>query len=176
MSLTQKQILFCQEYIVDLNATAAARRAGYSEKTAYSIGHENLTKPEINEKVQYFMDLRAKRTEITADRVLVELAKIAFADVRSIFDDGNKLKSPSEIDDDTAAAIQSVKVATRQDGGEVLNFHEIKLSDKRAALEALGKNLKIFTDKIEHDVSDDFKSFLIEIDGKDVGLPDGDKN
>ena len=50
--MTEKQKLFCEEYLIDLNATQAALRAGYSEKTAYSIGNENLKKPEIQEYIQ----------------------------------------------------------------------------------------------------------------------------
>ena len=68
--LTDKQKQFCKEYLIDLNATQAAVRAGYSHKTAYSIGQENLTKPEIANYVQSLMDKRSKKTEITADYVL----------------------------------------------------------------------------------------------------------
>lgn len=182
MALTAKQLLFCQEYIVDLNATQAAIRAGYSKDTAYSIGHENLNKPEIEEKIQECMDLRAKRTEITADRVLTELAKIGFADVRNIFGAEETLLRPSDIDDDTAAAIQSIKVVTRpsheedESGNKIIeHVHEIKLSDKRAALESLGKNLKIFTDKVEHGVTDELAQLLGDIDGSTTGLPDGEE-
>lgn len=76
--LTEKQKRFCEEYLVDLNATQSAIRAGYSKKVARSIGAENLTKPDIQ---QYIEDLRAeqsKRTEITADKVLEELGSVAF--------------------------------------------------------------------------------------------------
>ncbi|WP_213469940.1 terminase small subunit, partial [Paenibacillus dendritiformis] len=81
MALTAKQKAFVQEYLIDLNATQAAIRAGYSAKTARKIGQENLTKPDIQKAIQEAMDARAKRTEITADRVLQELAKIGFANI-----------------------------------------------------------------------------------------------
>ena len=77
--LTGKQKRFCEEYLVDLNATQAAARAGYSKRTAYSIGEENLKKPGIQRYVRKLTELRSLRTKITADRILVELAGIAFA-------------------------------------------------------------------------------------------------
>ena len=79
--LTPRQRRFCEEYLVDLNASAAARRAGYSIDSAYSIGQENLKKPEIAAEIQRQMEARSKRTEITADQVVTELGKIAFANM-----------------------------------------------------------------------------------------------
>lgn len=70
VKLTDKQRAFCAEYIVDLNATQAAIRAGYKEKTARFIGCENLSKPNIQTTIQSFMDAREKRTFMTADDVL----------------------------------------------------------------------------------------------------------
>ena len=77
--MTAKQERFVQEYLVDLNATQAALRAGYSEKTARSIGAENLSKPDIEKAIADALEARRLRTEITQDRVLEELAAIAFA-------------------------------------------------------------------------------------------------
>jgi len=77
---TPKQKRFCEEYMVDLNATKAAIRAGYSKKTAYSIGQENLKKNVIRRYIHDSMIARSLRTQVTADRVLQELAKIAFAE------------------------------------------------------------------------------------------------
>ena len=68
--LTAKQEMFCKEYLIDLNATQAAIRAGYSENTAKEIGCENLTKPNLSVEIQRLMALRSKKTEITADYVL----------------------------------------------------------------------------------------------------------
>lgn len=85
-----KQKRFCEEYMIDLNATQAAIRAGYSKKTAYSIGHENLKKNHIKTHISNSMKARSLRTEVTADRVLQELAKIAFAEGEK---SENKLKA-----------------------------------------------------------------------------------
>lgn len=78
--LTEKQKRFCEEYLIDFNATQAALRAGYSQKTAYSIGDENLRKPEIQSEIQALIKKRSERTGISADTVITELAKIAFSD------------------------------------------------------------------------------------------------
>jgi phage terminase small subunit len=80
--LNLKQRRFVEEYIIDLNQTKAAIRAGYSERTAYSIGNELLNKPEVRMAVEKAQEARAKRTAITADRVLIEIAELAFGDVR----------------------------------------------------------------------------------------------
>ena len=77
--LTAKQQRFVDEYLIDLNATQAAIRAGYSEKTAFSIGTENLRKPLIQKAIQQRKQAREQRTEITQDRVIQELAAIGFA-------------------------------------------------------------------------------------------------
>lgn len=79
--LTAKQERFCREYIIDLNATQAAIRAGYSKKTANRIASENLSKLDIQKKIQELQQERAERTEITQDKVLKELAGIGFAPI-----------------------------------------------------------------------------------------------
>lgn len=76
-----KQKLFAAEYIVDFNATQAAIRAGYSKKTAYCIGSENLKKPVIQELISEAIRDRIRRTHITQERVVLELASVAFADM-----------------------------------------------------------------------------------------------
>jgi phage terminase small subunit len=82
--LTARQRRFVEEYLVDLNATQAAIRAGYSPRTARAIGHENLTKPDIQAAVERAMAERGERVQITARQVLDEVALIAFSDIRDI--------------------------------------------------------------------------------------------
>lgn len=79
MSLTAKQKVFIQEYLQDLNATQAAIRAGYSPKTAKEIGAENLTKPHVAAAIKKAVDERAEKLEISAEQVVTDLAKVAFA-------------------------------------------------------------------------------------------------
>ncbi len=91
-ALTKKQDLFCQEYLVDLNATQAAIRAGYSARTAHVIGQENLTKPAIAAAVQAYMNARSKRIERKADDVLTDLQRVKTDAMKQVIDkDGNSL-------------------------------------------------------------------------------------
>ncbi len=156
MALTAKQRTFVDEYLVDLNATQAAIRAGYNQKTAHSIGHENLSKPEIASAIQTAMDERAERTQITADRVLQEIARIGFSDIRKVLTAGGNLLNPNDWGDDVAASVASIELVQRRgqkndDGDdEPETVTKIKIWDKNSALEKLGKHLKLFTDKVEH--------------------------
>lgn len=93
MALTPKQERFVQEYLVDLNATAAAIRAGYSKKTAEVIGYENLRKPNIARAVQKGMEERQKRTEITQDYVIGKLKEITNKDASDAQDSDLKYSS-----------------------------------------------------------------------------------
>ena len=143
MALTPKQKRFVAEYLIDLNATAAAKRAGYSEKTAYSIGLETLKKPEIQNAIQEAMQERQQRTEITQDMVIQELAKLGFFDIRKLFDKDGKPLDISKLDDDTAAALVGLDVqdVSDSDGNYVGFIKKYKMADKIKALELLGKHL-----------------------------------
>lgn len=154
MELTPKQEMFVKEYLIDLNATQAAIRAGYSEKTARAIANENLTKPYIQEAIQKAMQQRSKRVQITADRVLEEYARIAFFDPRKLYNDDGTPVDLSQLDEDTARAVVSLDVYEEFTGfGE--NREQIgvtkkyKVADKVRALDSLAKHLGILTDKVE---------------------------
>lgn len=143
--MTQKQKRFIEEYLIDLNATQAAIRAGYSLDTAKSIGSENLTKPDIQARIAKAMAERSRRTGVNADRVVMELAKIAFVNAKDVIDPDTATVRPDALPEDTAA-IQSVKVkAFGEDGLE----REVKMADKLRALELLGRHLGMFKDKVE---------------------------
>lgn len=146
--MTKKQKLFCEEYLIDLNATQAAIRAGYSPGTAGSIGGENMQKPEIRAYIDRAMAERSKRTGINADRVVMELAKIALVNAADVINADDATLRDDAAPEDTAA-IQSVKVKTfpTKDGEGV--EREIKMADKIKALELLGKHLGMFKDKLE---------------------------
>ena len=96
MALTEKQKAFVREYLVDLNATQAAIRAGYSENTARVIACENLMKPNISEAIEKALQERAERTEITQDKVLEEIAKYAFKDASDALDSEFKHSSKTK--------------------------------------------------------------------------------
>lgn len=143
--MTKKQKRFCEEYLIDLNATQAAIRAGYSPDTAKAIGCENLTKPDIRAHIDRVMAERSRRTGVNADRVIQELAKIAFVNATDVIDPKTATVKENALPEDMAA-IQSVKVKTfGEDGLE----REIKMADKLKALELLGRHLGMFKDKVE---------------------------
>ena len=140
VKLTEKQKRFVQEYLVDLNATAAAKRAGYSEKSASRIAVELLNKTQVSAEIQKQQAKRQKRTEITQEKVLQELAAIAFAngyDFAQVIKPGVVRVIPTEeIPQDKRKAVAFIK--------ETANGTEIKTYDKVRALELLGKHLGIF--------------------------------
>lgn len=143
--LTDKQQLFCEEYLKDLNATQAAIRSGYSKDTAGAIGFENLTKPVIQDEINRLQSKRSERTAISADRVLKELARIAFYDPKKIMSwgpDGVMLTPSDDLDEDDAAMVSEITQTTTEHGGSM----KIKLHDKISALDKLGKHLKLFSD------------------------------
>jgi len=150
--LTPKQELFVAEYLTDLNATRAAIAAGYSSRTADKIGSQLLGKTRVAAEIAKQHEKRMGKLEITADRVLGRLMKLAFYDVRKLFDADGRCKPITELDDDTAAAIAGMKTAHKVVGDEndgCVVFTEYKLVDQGQNLERLGRHLKLFTDKTE---------------------------
>ncbi|HWQ76568.1 MAG TPA: terminase small subunit [Syntrophomonas sp.] len=152
--LTAKQQRFVEEYLVDLNATQAAIRAGYSAKTAEVIGFENLRKPKIQELINKAMQGRSERTEITADRVLQEYARLGFFDPRKLFNDDGSPKGIHELDDETAAVLAGLDVIEIWEGkGEDRHFvgylKKYKLADKKGALDSIARHLGMFNDRLE---------------------------
>lgn len=142
--MTKKQKRFVEEYLIDLNATQAAIRAGYSPETAGSIGAENLKKPEIKSRIDKAMAERSRRTGINQDRVLQELARIGFAKITDVVDP-ETAEIRTDASDDDLACIQSIKIKPNEFGTE----REVKLYDKKSALVDLGKHLGLFKDKVE---------------------------
>ncbi|MDY2987983.1 MAG: terminase small subunit, partial [Peptoniphilus sp.] len=109
MALNKKQKRFVEEYLIDLNATQAAIRAGYSPKTAKEIGSENLTKPNIKSEIDKAIAERSKRTGINADRILQELGKLGFVNIADVVDlETGKVKDSAS--DEDLACIQSIKI------------------------------------------------------------------
>ena len=150
--LTAKQERFVEEYLIDLNATQAAIRAGYSPLSARQVGTENLSKPSIRACIDKEMAERSKRTGINQDRVIRELARLAFVNANDVIDIEEATLKSGATEDDTAA-IASVKVKTipTKEGEGV--EREIRLTDKLKALELLGKHLGMFKEKIDIDAN-----------------------
>ena len=161
--LTDKQRRFCDEYLIDLNGTQAAIRAGYSKKSAMELGYQLLQKTPVQEYVQQLKKERSKRTEVTADRALQELARIGFSDIRRTIGANDRLLDPSEWDDDTAAAIASLEVVQSNKPDEPIEHtHKIKTWDKNSALEKLCKHLGIYAADPANQLN--FKVFIAQKD------------
>lgn len=160
--LTEKQKRFVEEYLIDLNATQAAIRAGYSVKNPDKIGSELLGKTRVSEEISKAMAERSKRTGINQDRVVMELAKIAFVNANDLInpEDASVRKDASK---DDLACIQSVKIKQSFSDKGDMTEREVKLNDKIKALELLGKHLGMWKDKVELSGLDDEKSKLDSI-------------
>ena len=153
-TLTPKQQRFGEEYLIDLNATQAAKRAGYSEKTAFRIGTENLHKPAIQVAIQEALQKRSDRTEITADSVLRELAVLAFSDMAHYVqfnEAGNILLDFSQMPAGASRAIAEVVQDEYVDGkGEearTVKRTRFKLHGKQPALDSLAKHLGMYIER-----------------------------
>ena len=151
MALTEKQKRFVEEYLIDLNATQSAIRAGYSVKNADKIGSELLGKTRVAEAISEKMAERSKRTGVNQDRVVLELAKLAFVKMTDVVDSQGKIKSNAREDD--LACIESVKYkkSTSETGSSI--EREVKISPKLKALELLGKHLGMWNDKLDVNVN-----------------------
>lgn len=149
--LSPKQTAFVREYLMDLNAAQAAIRAGYSRKRAGDQGRRLLNSPEIREAVAAAQAERAERTGVSADRVVEELAKIAFSDLRDVMvwgPDGVSLKDSTTLTEAQAALVAEVV----EGSGKTLR---IKRHDKVKALELLGRHIGMFREKVETELSGD---------------------
>lgn len=173
-ALNPKQQQFVVEYLVDLNATQAAIRAGYSPKTAGVQGFDLLKKPEIAAAIESLRNEHAKNTGLTVERVLTEAMRLAFFDIRKLTDaEGNPIPI-NQLDDDTAAAIQGLELATersRDEDGSGTVVRKYKLADKNAALERLFKHLGLFQkDNDQNNPAKALQALLDVVDGSKLPL------
>lgn len=147
---------FAKEYVRDLNATRAAKAAGYSQSTASAQGSRLLT----NRKVQKLVDAEtskwASKCDISVEMVAEGLRKQGFYDARAFYREDGTLKSIPELDEETAFALsgfETEKLYQHYSKGaaeEIGTVSKIKMADRTKALELLGRHLKMFTDKVEH--------------------------
>lgn len=142
--LSEQRQRFVDEYLIDLNGTQAAIRAGYSAKTAQEQSSRLLSNVMVQQAIAERMAERSRRTGVNQDRVLRELARIAFANAIDMINTKDATLKETASEDETAA-IQSVKVKTfGEDGIE----REIKMADKIKALELLGKHLGMYQNNV----------------------------
>jgi phage terminase small subunit len=144
-TLNARQEQFVAEYLIDLNGTQAAIRAGYSPKTASEQSFDLLRKPQIAQAIAEKRQEAQKSTNITVERVLKEVAGLAFFDVRKLVNADGSPKSITDLDDETARAIQGIELQTVKDGeNDFALVRKYKVADKNAALEKLMKHLGLF--------------------------------
>jgi len=146
--LTAKQERFIDEYLIDLNATQAAIRAGYSESTAKDIGCQNLAKLYISEEIEKRKQKRSEETKVTAAYVLKRLHEIDQMDVADILTDEGSIKPISEWPKVWRTSISAIDIAEMfeyQDGQKDLSglLKKIKWPDKVRNLELLGKHTQV---------------------------------
>jgi len=167
--MTDAQKRFCEEYVLDFNATRAYKTAYPNCKkkdTARRLGSRLMTKEDITNYIQELLNESRERNKVTQDMIIKELSNIAFFNIKNIYKEDGSLKKVTELDDETARAISSVKTIQRA-GAMKLEINpngkdkeipiehipeqtiEIKANDKKGALELLGKHLGMFKDKVE---------------------------
>jgi phage terminase small subunit len=189
--LTDKQELFCREYVKDPTGSAAYRRAYpavKSDQAAKVNASRLLTHANVRARIDQLRKECEKRTEVDTDRIIKEYARLAFLDIRKAFDADGNLKPIHDLDDDTAAAIAGLEVeeirewagdpeesledqphggALKRGRGKqtVGRLKKVKLSDKKGALDSLARIKGLFTDKLE----------VAGKDGKDLNAPPTDE-
>lgn len=157
MALTDKQEMFCREYLIDLNATQAAIRAGYSAKTANRTASENMSKPDIQSRIAELKGQRNDLVGINATYVLNRLVEIDQMDVLDILNSTGELKPVAEwpkVWRTTLSGMEVMEMAS--DGNEAALLKKIKWPDKVRNLELLGKHIDVsaFKETVDHKSSD----------------------
>jgi phage terminase small subunit len=145
MSLSPQQELFVRQYVLDLNATKAALRAGYAKKSARTQGSYLLTKPEIQAAVKVRQERRFEKVDIKTDDVLRLMRKFAFTDLSGVIEvRGNKtyITDTSHLTEDQMACISEIK--------ETAEGIQVKLISREKMIELLGRHMGMFMDKLEH--------------------------
>ena len=149
--LSEQRQRFVEEYLIDLNGTQAAIRAGYSVKTAQEQSSRLLSNVMVQEAISKAMAARSKRTGVNQDRVVLELAKIAFVKMTDVVDSNGRIREDAT--DDDLSCIESIKYkeSDNEFGGSV--EREVKIGSKLKALELLGKHLGMWNDKLDVNVT-----------------------
>lgn len=168
MTLTAKQARFVEEYLVDLNATQAAVRAGYSEKTARQVGSENLTKPVIQSAISAAQSERSERTKINSDWVLLRLAQEANADIADLYDDDGALRPVREWPEIwRTGLVTAVDVEEMtSDGDAIGRVRKVKLSDRIKRIELIGRHVNVQAFRDQGTVSGTLNINVIERFGR----------
>lgn len=157
--MTDAQKRFCDEYLIDLNATRAYKVAYprcKKDETANAASSRMLRNVKVQEYISEKQQEIEKRTEITQDMIVKELAKIAFLDIRKLYTENGQLKNIADMDSETAGAISSLETLEEYEGygnnrEKIGDTQKVKLLDKTKALELLGRHLGMFKEKVTID-------------------------
>jgi phage terminase small subunit len=168
MALTKKQERFAEEFLVDFNATQAAIRAGYAPKSARVTASKLLTKANLSKLISERSKQVCNRLEVTQERTVEELRRIAFSDVRNFFNSDNTMKNVRDLDEETAAALASVEQVEIGENGVI---KKLKLNDKLKALNLLAKYLGMFTPEVEAQDNEPQVVVYWPNNGKDLSNP-----
>jgi phage terminase small subunit len=164
---------FCQHYHACKNATQAAKDACYSEKTAGSKGTQLLQIVSIEARIEYLSLEVASKCGVTAERVVNELAKIGFSNLKDFMEEGHSIRDITTLPDEVTAAVKSIQTSIRHDSGDSEGYTEkvkIDLHDKKGALVDLGRHLNIFEKDNALGVNDDLAGLMKEIGAMGKGL------
>lgn len=162
--LTPKQQKFCEQYLIDLNATQAAIRAGYSKNSARRIATENLSKPYIKQVIEKAQLKASDKAEISQQRVLREESRLAFADLRQIFDKNGTIIPITELPEDVARSIIGLEVI-EQPGEKTI--YKYKFSDKGKALERISRHLGMYQDN-KVDITLNIEDIIRQIENANI--------
>lgn len=165
--LNSKQRRFVEEFLVDLNATQAAIRCGYSERTAAQQASRLLSDVKIQAAIQEGQAARSQRTEITADLVVQELARMA------LFDPADLVRRPITKPEDIATLPEHVRRVIAGWSWDKQGNFVLKLAPKTPNLELLGRHLGMFTDKVQHSADDALREMMGLIDATGRPRPGG---
>lgn len=169
--LEPRQERFCREYIIDLNGTQAAIRAGYAENSAQEQASRLLSNAMVKARVDELKLKRNDRLDIKADDVLREVLRLAMVDITQAFDENGNLKPIKDIPEDVRRALSSIEVdelfeGSGKDREHVGRTRKVRFWDKVKSLELLGKHLSLFKDRVEHSADESLERMIAETFGK----------
>ena len=144
MALSPKQEIFCKEYLIDLNATQAAIRAGYSKKTANEQASRMLANVNISNRISGLMKQRSDEVGITSEQVLSELASLSFWSIQDFIGEGNSILDISKISREKSKPVVGIKRTEKIMGSVTIIETELKMVNKHGALVDIGRHLGLF--------------------------------
>lgn len=171
---TDRQQRFVLEYLKDTNAAQAAIRAGYSPHTSSRIGPELLDKPWVQELIERGQERQAKKLDVTVEKIVRELARIAFSDISRMAEwgeNGIKLKDSSKLSEDDRRAVSSLSETIAPGGIKKTKF---RLHDKKGALDSLAKHFGMFVERHMHEVNVSWAGLVKSVDANNDEDDDDD--